>query len=524
MAVSSSSSASSQSFAKAGILTALLFLFYQNLQNAICSRPYSWSQQHCGVFDANSEHHYAAAAAGAGASSSNDNVHQVVQQQHTVKRSVQGLYQEEEPAESLIIHRVLIQEQERLQTEFQALLRANQYVKTSCFDRRLLLTPTRKKSLDGFTLEFQDLARQLQTAFATDRTLVVTSQWKSAYASCNSTSTSDTGDWTCLWKPPSNCTAVGQIRHANKRLATRERSSSKGIIDEDAAPFLISRKEIRKQRKQSVTKKRQQATTSAEPAAMKPAAAVMTAGGTYFHTDYYGTQRVLVGTVGIWNEGSSNVDRLPNGWETRMGRFWIRSQCLYFLWHPSPTLQQSIDQRIASSASMRHLVGHPQEDFIGIHIRLTDSRGSFAKDFGRNASITRTLDSYLAIAEYIRTQRQPSHINTIYLATDSQSIRDQVEALTSAANFNWTIVMQDNVDRSESGAFMWFESLRGNAAAGIATDVDVLKRASFLIGSYQSNVFRLVAGLQQAYHVSNFTFSRGMERVYPVDVEWYEDP
>lgn len=84
--------------------------------------------------------------------------------------------------------------------------------------------------------------------------------------------------------------------------------------------------------------------------------------------------------------------------------------------------------------------------------------------------------------------------------------------------------MQDNVDRSESGAFMWFESLRGNAAAGIATDVDVLKRASFLIGSYQSNVFRLVAGLQQAYHVSNFTFSRGMERVYPVDVEWYEDP
>lgn len=198
--------APSLGFARGAILTALLFFLYQNFQSALCSSNSNWSLNNDGaVADTNSERPSFRSGG------TNDNV---IQGQQQLDR---GLHQDGD-LEDDMIHRVLIREQERFQAEFQALLRANQYPRsstTNCFDRRLLLTPTRKKALDGFALEFQDLARQLQIAYTTDLTLVTTSQWKSAYASCKNNSTSrssdESGDWTCLWnrsrivQPRINC-------------------------------------------------------------------------------------------------------------------------------------------------------------------------------------------------------------------------------------------------------------------------------------------------------------------------------
>ena len=56
-------------------------------------------------------------------------------------------------------------------------------------------------------------------------------------------------------------------------------------------------------------------------------------------------------------------------------------------------------------------------------------------------------------------------------------------------------------------------------------DIETLRRADFLVGSFQSNVYRLAAELNTAYHVDKYEWSVGaMNRIFPVDIEWYEDP
>ena len=58
--------------------------------------------------------------------------------------------------------------------------------------------------------------------------------------------------------------------------------------------------------------------------------------------------------------------------------------------------------------------------------------------------------------------------------------------------------------------------------AAIATDLEVLRQADFLIGSHQSNVYRLATELNWAFHTSKYP--RLMKRHHTVDIEWYEDP
>jgi hypothetical protein len=95
---------------------------------------------------------------------------------------------------------VVLQHQVNLQTEFQALLRRQQFP-LDCSHERILLTFDTEKPADGFARELQDMGRLLQVAVATKRTLVVREGWKSAYQppSC-SLNTS----WTCLWQPLSS--------------------------------------------------------------------------------------------------------------------------------------------------------------------------------------------------------------------------------------------------------------------------------------------------------------------------------
>jgi hypothetical protein len=82
-------------------------------------------------------------------------------------------------------------------------------------------------------------------------------------------------------------------------------------------------------------------------------------------------------------------------------------------------------------------------------------------------------------------------------------------------------VVQANVERTTSIKFFWYGRGRSKAAAGVATDVEMLRRADFLVGSFQSNVYRLAAELNLAYLSDKYPWS--MQRHYSVDVEWYED-
>ena len=157
--------------------------------------------------------------------------------------------------------------------------------------------------------------------------------------------------------------------------------------------------------------------------------------------------------------------------------------------------------------------------FIGMHIRYSDNIGHFKSDFGRDPTITRDLKQYFQIAQEIRNA---TGISTIYVATDSSTKIKELEKYQRRMS-DWTIHIQEKgVERTKSQDFMWFADKRSVSAPGIATDVEILRRADYLIGSFQSNVYRLVTELNTAYHMGRYLLSTNRHRT--VDVEWYEDP
>jgi hypothetical protein len=348
----------------------------------------------------------------------------------------------------------------------------------SCADRRILFYHPPvfgRPNLDGFTLELQMMGRFLQVAVATDRTLVLPDNFQSAYASLECTNSSS---WNCLYHPLSECTH--QTALPVKTKLNRERiqrnipasltvTASLGIIHDNNHD-----------------------------------------GSPYFDTKYYGTKRIIDEDPYWLGDPSSNVDRIDS-WERRMGRFWIRSQLAHYLWKPSFDLESQMQPRMPGISSR----------YIGMHVRFSDNIGSLERDFGRNATVTRSVHHYMKIADTIRSQ---TDISTLYVATDSTNVLEELHRYNIRhARDKWTLHVQNGkVERTDGQDWTWFKDTRGSSAAAVATDVELLRQADYLIGSFQSNVYRLVAELNTAYHVNNYPWS--MHRHYTVDNEWYEDP
>ena len=377
----------------------------------------------------------------------------------------------------------VLQSQIQIQKEFQELIRINQHP-LDCQKRRVLLTPARAMLLDGFTLELQYYGRYLQSGMALDRTFLFRNNFKSAYApgQCrwpahhHAVQMKVQNQWDCLYEPVSNCTEDSVLATAGDNdtisVVNATVMGAYGIINHKSSP--------------------------------------------YFHTGYYGNQRVIENLN--LQKKTQYVDTIEH-WERAMGRFWIRAQMVHYLWKPSVGLQSEMQLRLPKDLLLGAAgAATTTTPYIGMHIRFTDNVANLWKDFGRNANETRSLSHIMEIAQEIRAE---TGISTIYLATDSiktlQALQD-----SSYNNAGWSFVVQQNVPRSAGTEWTWFKQSRGSSAAAIATDVEVLRRADYLIGSFQSNVYRLVAELNTAYHVGKYPLHRNRHRT--VDVEWYEDP
>ena len=124
----------------------------------------------------------------------------------------------------------------------------------------------------------------------------------------------------------------------------------------------------------------------------------------------------------------------------------------------------------------------------------------------------------MSIAQEIRDETK---ISRIYVATDNQDILMQLAE--SHFNKDWEFhVQKAEVLRSNSSEYMWFRNQRSDMGASIATDVEVMRRADYLVGSFASNVYRLAAELNTAYMVDRYPITLPRHRT--VDIEWYEDP
>ena len=375
---------------------------------------------------------------------------------------------------------------------------------------------------DGFASEFQYMTRLLQTAMSTDRTLVVTKEWKSEYcpnqAATRTTASASaaaqkqqkqrqqrqvstsisSGGWTCLWQPITNSTSHSTPRQGSRGNASSSNKENNQTIvlgwnDQNPLTFAV------------LPKKHQPTTTTSDSTLF------------FDPLPYYGHRPMVQAPVSFPLKHTRNIDTIPH-WERAHGRYWIRSQIAHYLWRPSEWLQNEINHRMASILLPSPPTPHP---FIGMHVRLTDNIPDFAKSFGRNATHTRRLERFRTIAERIWKTHfaTTTSTKTVFIATDHAHVLEWAQG----EFLGWKILFQQHrVQRATTQQRTWFAEGRSTAAGAMATDVEILRRADFLIGSYQSNVFRLATQLNTAWHVQ--TYSIRMPRHFSVDVEWFEDP
>jgi hypothetical protein len=397
----------------------------------------------------------------------------------------------------------LLSQQVREQEEIQAAIYKNQHPENCNTTRLLLRGGGLRLAKDGFASEIQYIARLLQMAVSTHRALVLTPEWRSAYepSDCASRSTSKQSvdssqsveghgqGWTCLWQPLTSCHSITKAPPEGDAVVV----AAAAAVPLDDLEFPAGHGILLEQQQLPSTSK-------------------------YFQTKYYGPESVVWAPQSFVGRPTELADVLAH-WERAHGRFWVRAQMAHFMWRPSGWLQHEIEHSVPP-ALVKH-AGTPETPFIGFHIRKTDNIADFRKAFSRNATLTRSFDRFMAFAEEIRSSFPDKHIETIYLATDNSAVIEESKR-TTWQQLGWKFVFQTNVQRTTAQDRMWFRDGRSTAAGAIGTDLEVLRRADFLVGSFQSNVYRLAAELNSAWHAANYSWS--LRRHWTVDVEWYEDP
>ena len=352
-----------------------------------------------------------------------------------------------------------------MQEKFQSMIQRNQFP-SAC--TRRLLKGGRRKPYDGLGVEIQTLARLLQVAVATQRTLDVTIAFRSAYVPPNCQWSNETSlpvnngttDFLCLWLPITNCTSLDNQTFNTNQGLPEPFSTRQGIVSESSG---------------------------------------------YFVTQYYGEN---ADTEANWRNHPPGQSDIVAEWERLFGRYWIRAQTAHFLFRPSPQLWEQVQPRLQDKMPT---------PFVGMHIRFTDNVRDFLKDFGRNASVTRSIDNFMKHANEFRLERPD--LKTVYVATDNDQI---VRELQERADNDWTFVIQKDVARSSGQRFLWFANTRAAGAPAMVADLEMLRRADYLIGGFQSNIYRLACELNTAYHYRRYPYWQLRHKA--VDVEWYEDP
>jgi hypothetical protein len=376
-------------------------------------------------------------------------------------------------------------QQIRDQKEFQALIQKNQKPSASCSGKLRYLIRDEIPPKDGFASEVQYIARLLQVAVSTKRILWITESWKSAY--CPQDEQHTLSGWSCLWQPMTNCTLDSTGRPTRK--ATGDRGKNRTLLDTALSPLNYG---ILPQRKRS---------TETSP---------------WFDPLLYSSRPMLPAPISFPLKHSAVIADVVPYWERAYGRYWIRSQMVHYLWKPASWLQEEIRRRLIDI----YPVDRP---FIGLHVRYTDNIPDLSKGFGRNATYTRQLSHFSGLATDIAKRHKALtgvELRDVYIATDHAQVLSWARTLF----VGWHVWGQDgsDVQRSTTQNRIWFARGRSSAAGAMAADLEVLRRSDYLIGSFQSNVYRLASQLNTAWHIDRYSVHA--LRHFTVDVEWFEDP
>jgi len=130
---------------------------------------------------------------------------------------------------------------------------------------------------------------------------------------------------------------------------------------------------------------------------------------------------------------------------------------------------------------------------------------NLAAKYGRNATVTQSMNRYMAVANRIRKKHEPM-LETIHLVFDGTDALDRIEEKWP----DWTFIRHAP------------EQPFNEQDVSTLAALTVLQEATYLVGSFQSQLFRLAAELNTAFHSNQYPAAK--RRHWTVDVEWFESP
>jgi hypothetical protein len=236
---------------------------------------------------------------------------------------------------------------------------------------------------------------------------------------------------------------------------------------------------------------------------------VISADNGMFHADYFGPRQAMEMPAWPFPRSMFLIDVVPI-WERSMGRFWIRSQMVHYLWekwHRNNFSMYSFPSIGSSGADSR-----PYIAFYWISCKRL--RKNLATKFGRDSAVTQDFGRYMELANMIRERTGDSSLNTIYFITDGVTGVVPPEAFEKKYP-DWQFVQIFAADETETATSLGVEERT-------VASLEVMRKADYLVGSFQSQTFRLAAELNAAWFAARY--SPSLHRHWPLDVEWFENP
>lgn len=394
-----------------------------------------------------------------------------------------------------------VRRQKAAQQKFQKQIQDLQFP-GSCVGMRKLLVKSGPAPMGGnifesFARDFHYLATALQVAVATKRTMVLSDEWEIDVVRRNNvcktmsfvakdgveilSSIKSLRRISCL-KQTINSLCKDHVPNQEDVSAVQQRYGQDPPDLDDPVSYAILPVEIEDKR------------------------------NSIFHAKFYGQQLTVEMMEWPYPKHFYQIDVILY-YERLWGRFWVRAQMVHFLWekwHPSSSMPTTSPTAFPYYGE-QHGTAAPYIAFYWIASKRM--RNNLKTKFGRDPSVTQSIEEYMRIANLIRKDhhKEPTPLRTIYLITDGTNdvpIPDNVDSMWPDWQFIRLFSPSDTDDNDEEKRMI--------------ASLEVMRRATFLVGSFQSQMFRLGAELNTGWYTARYPIN--IFRHWTVDMEWFENP
>ncbi|XP_039260479.2 alpha-(1,6)-fucosyltransferase-like [Styela clava] len=178
---------------------------------------------------------------------------------------------------------------------------------------------------------------------------------------------------------------------------------------------------------------------------------------------------------------------------------WWLGQVVSYLMRPQQWLEKSI-------AEFEKAIGfsHP---IVGIHIRRTDKVGSEAAFHSVAEYMTHVVDWYEKInMKRQRQQKPPLDNKLVYVASDDTNVLEEARRLYPDFKF-----LGDTEISKNAGTSLRYSK---TGLVGVLTDIILLSKCDYIVGTFSSQVSRVAYELMQTLHPDAASYAHSLDDVF----------